>query len=316
MTEATSNDASVILIVDDDEDTRGILVRMVGGLGINVLEAGHGREALAILKKQKVDVVLSDLVMPQMSGIMLLHSMVEQGHHMPFILITGFSDKDSAIQALRLGAFDYLEKPVHETDLLSVLGEALKVGREQVLLVHQVEARGSPLQAGGIDRSAEVAIMKMRTFRFKGETHDYTISRGNTETWHDLKMLFIDEAQQQLVFSEGALADLLKNPETLARDLGFVLRVVQSVRMASEAIRLTDIAEMAWSLESAIAAVKHVPSDMTAEHVSLMVCANRILHAKVTSLADRLSTDIQKSLDQLTESLRQVAATRGVKTSA
>ncbi len=294
-----------VLVVDDDADTRHVLSRTVASLGINVLEAKDGRQALTIMKKHRIDVVISDLVMPRMSGIMMLHSMLEQGHHMPFILVTGFSDKDSAIQALRLGAFDYLEKPVHETDLLSVTQEALKVSKEQIRLVEAVRTDDSPLKSGKVDRHAELAIMKMRTFRYKGENFDYAISKGNAESWHDLKELFIEEAEQQLIFNEGALFDLVKFPGQTAKELAFILRVVQSVRIASEAVRLTDIAEMAWSLESTIAAFKHQPSELTPAHVDLLVKANGILRSKVKALADGVASDVQKSLDHLTEVLRK-----------
>lgn len=294
-----------VLVVDDDADTRNVLARTIAGLGINVLEARDGRQALTILKKQRIEVVISDLVMPRMSGIMMLHSMLEQGHHMPFILVTGYSDKDSAIQALRLGAFDYLEKPVHESDLISVTQEALKVSKEQVRLVEAVRADDSPLKSGKVDRHAELAIMKMRTFRYKGENFDYAISKGNAESWHDLKELFTEEAGQQLTFNEGALSDLIKFPELSAKELAFILRVVQSVRIASEAVRLTDIAEMAWSLESAIAAFKHQPTELTPAHVDLLIKANTVLREKVKALSDGVATDVQKSLDHLTEALRK-----------
>ena len=126
----------LVLVVDDDVATRHAIVSMIIPIGINPLEAGSGRQALNVMKKQRVDLVISDLVMPNMSGMMLLHSMLEQGLHVPFIMTTGFGDKDSAIQALRLGAFDFLR------NRLSLQRQAMRDEREA--------ARGGKgLDAGG-----------------------------------------------------------------------------------------------------------------------------------------------------------------------
>jgi FixJ family two-component response regulator len=296
-------DTDTVLVVDDDNDARAVISRMVAPAGVNVIEAANGRQALSILKKTKVSVVISDLVMPRMSGLMLLHSLLEQGHQVPFILITGYSDKDSAIQALRLGAFDYLEKPLHETDLLSVLNEALLVSHEQAALLAVVRGANETLGLAPADRTAEFQIMRMRTFRFKGETYDYTVSRDNVRNWHDLKELFVHEAEPQLVFSDGCLKSLLTS-ENLGHDLGFVLRVIQSIRQASEATRLNDIAQFAWALEANVAALKLAPCRLSPDRVQLLVDANGVLQKKVAALADQGAHELLKRLDDETERLR------------
>lgn len=294
--------AQTVLLVDDSADIRSILARIIQPLGVNVIEASNGRQALSILKKQRIDVVLSDLVMPRMSGLMLLHSMLEQGHQMPFILVTGFSDIDSAIQALRLGAFDYFEKPVHDTDLVPTMREALKVSHEQRQLLAALQR---PKGSNVADAGAEMQIMKMRALRYRQGTTDFPVSQGQTSSWNDLRDLFVQEAGPQLVFAEAALKDLLKS-ESPAQEIAFVLRVIQTLRLAGESLRLNDLAEFAWSLESAIAAYKANAAALTPAVVDMLVAANDVLKDKVAALDLAHVRSLQQQLDTAAERLREV----------
>lgn len=303
----TDGTAQTVLIVDDSTDTRHVLAQIIQPLGVNVIEAVNGRQALGILKKQRIDVVLSDLVMPRMSGLMLLHSMLEQGHQMPFILVTGFSDMDSAIQALRLGAFDYFEKPVHDTDLVPTMREALKVsyGQRQILAALQRPA-GTPANVGP---DAELQIMKMRALRHRQNTtefsaQDFPTARGQKGSWQELRDLFVQEAAPQLIFAEGALKELFKS-EALSQELSYVLRVIQTLRMAAESIRLSDLAEFAWSLEAAIAALKSNLSEIGPNDARLLIEATGLLKQKVADLDRSDVRDLQGRLDAVAERFRE-----------
>ncbi len=285
----------LVLVVDDDDATRSAIVSMISAFGVNPLEASSGRQALNVMKKHRIDLVISDLVMPKMSGMMLLHSMLEQGLHVPFILTTGYGDKDAAIQALRLGAFDFLEKPFVDVDLQSVVHEALQVSRAQRRLEEKLSAEGSPL---GIELNprAELQIMKMRTLRFRGQAE--TEGEGDTapRDWENLKTLFVQEAEPQLIFCEAAFQAIERGE---MREAGFVLRVMQSVRMASEAIRVNDVAELAWSLEKALAAVKGRPAAPGAEVMRALRRALTALATRVRALGDAEATQAKKDLDRL-----------------
>lgn len=294
-----------VLVVDDDADSRNTIVSMILPLGVNPLEVSSAGQALAVLKKNDVACVISDLVMPKMSGMMLLHSMLEQGVHVPFIMTTGFSDKDSAIQALRLGAFDYLEKPVHPEDLQSVLGEALKVSHEQQKLVHLLRAQGSRLESGGVDANAEMQIMKMRTLRFRAAgADDVPVTLGTVHDWETLKTLFVQEAEPQLTFCLGALDSLVDGDKSAT---GFVLRVVQSVRMAGEAVRVNDVAELAWALEKTLGAVRLNGERLEVTHVATMRRATELLLVKVQALGHPDETAARRALDDVAAALQKKA---------
>lgn len=292
-----------ILIVDDDANARKVVAEAVTELGVNIVEVDNGRSALSILKKQPVNLVISDLIMPKMSGLMLLHSLLEQGRHLPFILVTSYSDKDSAVQALRLGAFDYLEKPVDIADLQSVVREAIQASRDQQQLISIMNSHaGQSVESFAL---AEMQILRMRTFRAKHGEFNGPIEKGNINNWQDVRNLFVSEAEQQLIFCRGAIGSLSTH-ESRSQELGFILRIVQSIRLASEAIRLTDISEFTWAFELCIAALKSKPSELNAGRVKLLNDALTILNTKVSAL---LSTDTLQILNKLEETVAEIRST-------
>jgi DNA-binding NtrC family response regulator len=110
-----------ILIVDDDDAFRNALSESIRDLGHQVIEASRAGEALERI--QDADVTFMDLRMPGMSGIDLLR---ESKPPTPVIVLTAFADSSNTIEAIKLGAFDHLTKPVGREDLKRVLTEALK----------------------------------------------------------------------------------------------------------------------------------------------------------------------------------------------
>jgi DNA-binding NtrC family response regulator len=110
-----------ILIIDDDNSFREALAESVRDLGHDVLEASGGREAVELIKL--ADATFLDLKMPGMSGIDFLR---EAKPPNPVIVLTAFADSSNTIEAIKLGAFDHLTKPVGRSDLKRVLSEALK----------------------------------------------------------------------------------------------------------------------------------------------------------------------------------------------
>jgi CheY-like chemotaxis protein len=302
-----------ILIVDDDTTARKVVAEAVIELGVNIVEADNGRAALSILKKQPVNLVISDLIMPKMSGLMLLHSLLEQGRHLPFILVTSYSDKDSAVQALRLGAFDYLEKPVDIADLQSVVREAIQASSDQQQLISIMNSHaGQSVESFAF---AEMQILRMRTFRAKHGEFNGPIEKGNINNWQDLRTLFVSEAEQQLIFCRGAI-DSLSTSESKAQELGYILRIVQSIRLASEAIRLTDISDFTWAFELFIAALKSKPAELCSEKISLLTDALSILSTRVSALLSADTLQILSKLEEMTAEIRSTESQRTDKLSA
>ncbi|HRD95641.1 MAG TPA: sigma-54 dependent transcriptional regulator [Rubrivivax sp.] len=107
-----------VLVVDDEPAIRQVLSSALSKAGYPVEAAGSAAEALAKLAAAPFDVVLSDVFMPVMDGIELLKEARTRGHEATFIMVTAFASVDSAIDAIRAGAWDYITKPVRNEEIL------------------------------------------------------------------------------------------------------------------------------------------------------------------------------------------------------
>ena len=122
-----------VLVVDDEPAVRQVLAAAIGKAGYPVETAGSASEALAKLDKAAFDVVLSDVFMPITDGIELLKLARARGHAATFIMVTAFASVDSAIDAIKAGAWDYITKPVRNEEILHRLEQidALRDLREE-----------------------------------------------------------------------------------------------------------------------------------------------------------------------------------------
>jgi len=122
-----------VLVVDDEPAIRQVLCAALNKAGYPVDSAASAAEALAKLERTAFDVVLSDVFMPITDGIELIKLARARGHGATFIMITAFASVDSAIDAIKAGAWDYITKPVHNEEILRRLEQidALRGLREE-----------------------------------------------------------------------------------------------------------------------------------------------------------------------------------------
>ena len=121
-----------ILVVDDEESLREICQDVLEDEGYEVVLARDGQEALRILvEDQDIDIVISDLRMPKMNGLDLLRAVKERKLDVDFIVMTGFSTIETAVQCMQLGAADYLPKPFNIQHLLVKVQKVLKARNEK-----------------------------------------------------------------------------------------------------------------------------------------------------------------------------------------
>jgi len=102
-----------ILIVDDEEQTRETLAELVSALGYETGSAANGQEAVAMLRRERYDLVLTDLLMPGMDGLDVVREIRAMTQDLPVLVITGHSSVQTAVESVRAGASDYIEKPVN-----------------------------------------------------------------------------------------------------------------------------------------------------------------------------------------------------------
>ena len=111
-----------IIFVDDDPNAGELMLRFSEEASYSCTVFRLPRMALEHFKKEGADLIVSDLRMPKMTGVELLHEVRQHTPDIPFIIITGFANVDDAIEALRLGASDFIKKPF-DMDELQILIE-------------------------------------------------------------------------------------------------------------------------------------------------------------------------------------------------
>jgi cyclic di-GMP phosphodiesterase len=160
--------AEHILVVDDEEPIREIVSSMLRSAGYECTQASSGREVLAIFGSgEEFELMLTDIMMPDMDGIALLERAKEQFPDMPVVLVTALHDISVALAAIRNGAYDYLLKPFEREQLLATSRRALENRRlklqnrtYQVNLEALVAQRTAQLQKalGELERSYDITL--------------------------------------------------------------------------------------------------------------------------------------------------------------
>jgi DNA-binding NtrC family response regulator len=155
-----SHPASTILVVDDDRAFRVAARTLLEDEGYTVLVASNGDEALSRLADQDVHLVLTDMVMERMTGLALLAQVRARYVDMPVIMVTGFGSIQNAVEAMRLGAADYLAKPHNNEELLIKIRRTLAAQEKDRELRSLREALSTMYSFGNIvtrsDRMKEV----------------------------------------------------------------------------------------------------------------------------------------------------------------
>lgn len=133
MTGASTNGTARCLIVDDDAQVRHVLTRVIQTHGLSALEASTGAHALAVLAREgEVPLCISDIYMPEMDGVSFLREALKRYPDMAVIMLTGVAEVNTAVECLKLGALDYIAKPVMVEEVRARLDKALEK-RELVL---------------------------------------------------------------------------------------------------------------------------------------------------------------------------------------
>lgn len=123
-----------ILVVDDEEDLCRLFMRSLALEGFEVAAARSGREALALVEQESPDLIILDLVMPEMDGLETLRRMRERGVRARVVILTAYATAQRAREALALGVREFISKPFDLDRLLRIVSE---------------EVEGSPLRLAG-----------------------------------------------------------------------------------------------------------------------------------------------------------------------
>lgn len=157
-----------LLIVEDEEEILDLLFVILKDLRVSVdgiacavriTPARNGKEALDLISKNWYDAILSDIHMPVMNGLDLLANLRGLGKEIPLVFLTGFGDKEHAVRALRLGCFDFLDKPFDADRLRSVVHRATEVGFRGRELEQALELKLLPFAHLPADRYRQLRLV-------------------------------------------------------------------------------------------------------------------------------------------------------------
>ncbi|HEY7365554.1 MAG TPA: sigma-54 dependent transcriptional regulator [Methylomirabilota bacterium] len=155
--------APIILVADDDPVARDLLVEVLAREGYRVRAAGGGEECVRLAETEPFDLALVDLRMPDLDGLAVLHRLAKLSPPLPVLILTAFATMDTAVEAIRAGAYDYLSKPFRIEEIKAAVRrtlEAQRLGRENREFRRELQERYRPENLVG--QSPEmVAIYKM-----------------------------------------------------------------------------------------------------------------------------------------------------------
>jgi CheY-like chemotaxis protein len=157
--EEVRTDRGRLLIVDDNEINRDVLARRLGRQGYTTAAAENGRKALEMVQTQKFDLLLLDIMMPELNGYEVLRHLKADSHlrDIPVIMISALDDMDSIVRCIKLGAEDYLPKPFDPVLLRARIGASLEKKRlrdQEIEYLHNVDhviAAAAAVEAGEFD---------------------------------------------------------------------------------------------------------------------------------------------------------------------
>jgi DNA-binding NtrC family response regulator len=122
---SSTTELAAILVVDDEENAREGLSKILTKEGYNVEMAANGREAIDTLKRLSFDLVITDMRMPLMDGFEVLREIKKMDESIGVIMITAYGEVESYLEAMNMGAFEYINKPVRVNELKRVITKIL-----------------------------------------------------------------------------------------------------------------------------------------------------------------------------------------------
>jgi two-component system, NtrC family, response regulator AtoC len=215
-----------ILVVDDEKLIRWSLKERLTREGHAVTEAEDGRAAAAALDAELPDLVLLDMKLPDTDGLTILRSVVEKAPHLPVIIITAYSTVDTAVEAMRVGAYDYISKPFDMDELTITVKRALEAStlrrevRERVreekakFGIHNLVGKSKPMQ--------EIGALVRKVSQSQAST---VLIRGESGTGKDViaRAIHIESSRAEKPFMNitcTALQDTLLESELFGHEKG------------------------------------------------------------------------------------------------
>ena len=212
---------SAVLIVDDQEDLRFTLSKIVEKQGYSATTAANGKDALDILRSSVIDLVFLDIGLPDGSGIDLIHTIKEIGEDIDIVMLTGINEAKTALESLRAGAVDYIVKPFDILEFKAILNRILqaRLMGKRATLEHQ------EMGISSIIGTSPPMMRVKKTIAMGSEVNSAVLITGETGTGKELTARAIHESHpgQKGVFVKvdcGTLSSNLIESELFGYEKG------------------------------------------------------------------------------------------------
>lgn len=214
-----------ILIVDDEKGMRDLLSKVLKKEGYQIFTAQDGEEGLEIIKDQTLDVVIADLDMPVLNGIEMIKKAKEFDPSLTIIIITAYASMETAIEALKLGAYDYLIKPFNNDEIKLTVKRTI----ERIQLISQITYLKSELEEklffSGIVGKSEKMQKIMELVRVVSPTDSLVLIEGESGTGKELIARAIHDNSKRkdqpfVVLNCGALSEGILESELFGHEKG------------------------------------------------------------------------------------------------
>jgi two-component system response regulator PilR (NtrC family) len=175
-----------VLVVDDERSMRELLAIVLRREGYDVILAENGRQAIAELEHRPIDLLISDIQMPDMNGVDVLRAAKEINQDLAGIMVTAFASAETAIDALRMGAYDYIHKPFNIDELKIIVRNALErrqLKRENVLLKRALQETH---QFSNIIGRSEAMLEVFQLIETIAQTNSTVLITGESGTGKEL----------------------------------------------------------------------------------------------------------------------------------
>ncbi len=183
-----------VLVIDDEKNIRRTLALVLEPEGFDVLQAGSAEEGLEVLGRQRVDAVMLDVALPGMDGLQCLRQIMEDEPDLPVVMISGHASIKDAVEATRLGAFDFLEKPLGRERVIVTLRNCVRRSRDSAELEH-FRAKARTKKTGMVGDTAIMAQLREQIAKV-APTRGRVLITGESGTGKELVARAIHEASQ------------------------------------------------------------------------------------------------------------------------
>ena len=182
-----------ILVVDDDEIVREVITSLLSGEGYTVRAAKDGLDAIRILKMEDIDLVITDLRMPGADGIEVLKEAIKMDPDRAVVILTAYGTLDTALKAIREGAYDYMTKPFKMEEMLIRINNAY----ERTLLILKIKV---------LSKNLREIMANMMLFK-GGETNHSRVIMDWVDKIEQFKKLDILDKEEASLIRERLIGD-------------------------------------------------------------------------------------------------------------